>query len=119
MRELPAKDDSQDAITYNWHVFADILGNQPKRQTLCEAYRVLREGGVIVLDLPDREFGDIQKDGIYIHNPGGERVFIGYVPTEEEMKQFLTEAGFEKIQVKKWETKKGFHKVTFMGEKTE
>lgn len=54
-----------------------------------------------------------------IHNPGGERVFIGYVPTEEEMKQFLAEAGFENIEVRKWETGKGFHKITFVGEKAE
>jgi ubiquinone/menaquinone biosynthesis C-methylase UbiE len=117
LRKLPVKEGSQDAITYNWHIFADILGNKPKEDALKEAYRALKNDGVVVLDLPDREFADFKKDGIYMGRPGGEQTFIGYVPTEKEMIGFLEKAGFENIETKKWETKNGIHKITFMAKK--
>jgi SAM-dependent methyltransferase len=54
LRDLPFENESFDAITYNWHVFCDLLGNKSKRQVLAEAFRTLRRNGVIVLDIPDR-----------------------------------------------------------------
>jgi ubiquinone/menaquinone biosynthesis C-methylase UbiE len=117
LRKLPAKEGQFDAVTYNWHVFCDILGDKSKRQVLSEAFRVLRKGGVIVLDLPDREKGSCKKDGIYINYPGGESVFVGYIPTENEMEEYLKEAGFKDIKINKWETKSGFPKISFTGRK--
>jgi ubiquinone/menaquinone biosynthesis C-methylase UbiE len=98
-------------------VFCDILGVKSKKQVLAEAYKVLKEKGVIVLDLPDREKGHYKKDGIYIDYPGGEAVFVGYIPSEEEMKSYLEDAGFKDIEVNKWQTSKGFPKLTFTARK--
>ncbi len=117
LRDLPLDKGSFDAVTYNWHVFCDILGNKSKRRVLEEAYRVLRPDGTIVLDLPDRDAGEFKKDGVYINYPGGENIFVGYVPSEEEMQRFLEEAGFRDVEVKKWKTGKGFPKVTFTARK--
>jgi ubiquinone/menaquinone biosynthesis C-methylase UbiE len=117
LRKLPVKDCSQDAITYNWHIFADILGNKPKEETLKEARRVLKNGGVITLDLPDCEFTEYKKDGIYMSRPEGEQIFIGYVPTEKEMTEFLEKAGFGEIKTEKRETKNGVRKITFIAKK--
>lgn len=116
-KELPLPNNSQDAIMYNWHVFCDLLGTKAKRDTLSEAFRLLREGGIIVLDIPDREYTEFQADGVYIQNPGGKRIFIGYTPSESEMVQLMKEAGFENIETKKWQTKHEFHKITFIGHK--
>ena len=117
LKNMPIESDSQDSITFNWHIFSDILGKKSKKKTLEEAYRVLKVGGVIVLDIPDRKGGAYEKDGIYIQNPGGENIFIGYTPSEEEMKNYLKEANFRNIEIKKWETKTGFKKITFVGKK--
>lgn len=117
LKNMPIESDSQDAITFNWHILSDILGKKAKKKTLQEAYRVLKVGGVIVLDIPDREGGAYEKDGIYVQNPGGENIFIGYTPSEEEMKNYLKEANFRNIEIKKWETKTGFKKITFVGKK--
>lgn len=117
LRKLPLKDGEFDAVTYNWHVFCDILGNKSKQVVLNEAYRVLKNNGVITLDLPDREKGDYKKDGVYINYPGGEAVFVGYIPTEKEVTKYLEEADFKEVTVKKWETKSGFPKISFMAKK--
>lgn len=117
LKKMPIEKESQDAITFNWHIFCDILGVKGKKQTLEEAKQVLKDGGIIVLDIPDREGGSYQKDGVYVQNPGGENIFIGYTPSEEEMKKYLEEAGFKNIEMKKWETKTDFKKITFVGKK--
>ena len=117
LKNMPIESDSQDAVTFNWHILSDILGKKAKKKTLDEAYRVLKVGGVIVLDIPDREGGSYEKDGIYIQNPGGENIFIGYTPSEEEMKNYLKEANFRNIEIKKWQTRTGFKKITFVGKK--
>jgi len=67
--------------------------------------------------MPDREKGECKKDGIYIDYPGGEAVFVGYIPNEQEMKNYLEETGFKNIQIKRWETVKGFPKITFTAKK--
>lgn len=117
LRKLPVGDGQYDAVTFNWHVFCDILGVKSKNQVLTEAFRVLKDGGVIILDLPDREQGEFKKDGVYINYPGGESLFVGYVPSEEEMKGYLREAGFKEITSSKWETKSGFPKISFEARK--
>ena len=203
LRELPFQDKKFDAVTFNWHVFCDILGNKGKRRVLDEANRVLRDKGVVALDIPDRasyevvykllkehnpalfkdrklarekmleleddfrqekdpiakniylqgrnalayildeellfepdpeflgsdqedgerretvevEKIEFKKDGIYLNYPGGENIFIGYVPSIEEVKMFLEEAGFKDIEAKQWKTRMGFFKVTFMAKK--
>ena len=117
LRKLSAKDEQFDAVTYNWHVFCDVLGVKGKKQVLAEAYRTLKKDGVIVLDIPNREKGDYKKDGVYINYPGGDSVFVGYVPTEDEVKEYLTEAGFREVQIIKWETKSGFPKINFNAKK--
>ncbi len=117
LRKLPVKEEKFDAITYNWHVFCDVLGTKGKKQVLSEAFRVLKEGGVIVLDLPDREKSEYKKDGIYIHCPDEKLVFVGYIPTEDEMKKYLEDAGFKDIKTNKWETRNGFPKISFRAKK--
>ena len=203
LKKLPVKDSSFDAITYNWHVFCDILGNKSKRKLLSEAFRVLKKNGTVVMDVPDRDtyktmidlvkenkegpFNDpekarkelaelkryyreeqdslarsillqginalayyldenlyyeptpeqdeagkfkhgqnkleelrkvsFKKDGVYVDYPGGDAVFLGYVPSEEEIKSFLEEAGFHDIEIKRWKTKTGLWKVTFVAKK--
>ncbi len=117
LRKLPVQGEQFDAITYNWHVFCDILGAKGKKQVLSEAYRNLKDDGVIILDLPDIKKGECKKDGVYIDYPEGEAIFVGYIPNEQEMKNYLEEAGFENIQAKKWETAKGFPKITFTAKK--
>ncbi len=117
LKKIPIEAESQDAVTYNWHVFCDILGNKGKEETLDEAHRVLKSGGVIVLDIPNREGGSYEKDGVYVQNPGGENIFIGYTPGEDEMKKYLENSKFQDIEIKKWETKTGFKKITFIAKK--
>jgi len=117
LKKLLAEEGQFDAITYNWHVFCDILGVKGKKQVLSEVFRILKEGGIIVLDLPDREKGDYKKDGIYIHCPDEKLVFVGYIPTEDEMKKYLEDAGFKDIKSEKWETKNGFPKISFSAKK--
>jgi len=117
LKNLPLKDGQFDAVTYNWHVFCDILGVKGKKQVLSEAFRILKEGGVIVLDLPDREKSDYKKDGIYIHCPDENLVFVGYIPTEDEMRKYLEEAGFKNVKINKWKTGNGFPKISFIAEK--
>lgn len=117
--KLPVQKQTQDAIMYNWHVFCDLLGNKRKQKVLAEAQRALRDGGVVVLDIPDREQLEEGRDGVYLNNPGGENIFIGYVPSEEEMKQHLTDAGFQDIDVKQWRTAHGFPKLTIVARKQE
>ena len=58
-----------------------------------------------------------KKDGVYVDYPGGDAVFLGYVPSEEEIKSFLEEAGFHDIEIKRWKTKTGLWKVTFVAKK--
>ncbi|MFA6198139.1 MAG: class I SAM-dependent methyltransferase [Patescibacteria group bacterium] len=118
LRSLPIKAKSQDAIMYNWHVFCDLLGNKSKALVLGEAYRTLREDGVLVLDIPDREQLSDERDGVYLNNPGGEHIYIGYVPSIEEMQTHLERAGFKNVEVKKWQTAQGFPKLTFVAEKS-
>lgn len=117
VKKLPVEDEQFEAVTYNWHVFCEILGNKSKQQVLKEAFRVLNYNGVVVMDIPDREKGEGKKDGVYIDYPGGKAIYVGYVPSVEEMEKYLTEAGFSDIEVKKWETKKGFPKITFVAKK--
>ncbi|MBU4375456.1 class I SAM-dependent methyltransferase [Patescibacteria group bacterium] len=117
LRKLPVNDRQFDSVTYNWHVFCDILGVKGKKQVLSEAHRSLKDNGVIILDLPDRKKGEYKKDGIYINCPGGESVFVGYIPSEEEMQSYLKEAGFQNIQTNKWGTSSGFPKITFIAKK--
>jgi ubiquinone/menaquinone biosynthesis C-methylase UbiE len=101
----------------NLHVLCDILGVKGKLEVLREAHRILKDNGVIVLDLPDREKGNYKKDGIYINHPGGEAIFVGYIPSDDEMRQYLEKSGFTNITIKKWETKNGFPKVTYIAKK--
>jgi SAM-dependent methyltransferase len=117
LRVLPIQSESEDAVMYNWHVFCDLLGNKSKAMVLREAFRALREGGVLVLDIPDREQLSDERDGVYLHNPGGEHIYIGYVPSEEEMKQHLENAGFTRVAVRSWKTAQGFPKLTLTAEK--
>jgi len=123
LRALPVVSESEDAITYNWHVFCEFLGNKNKQAVLSEAFRVLRPGGVAVLDIPDREQLNEQKDGIYLDNPGGEHLYIGYVPDEAEMRQHLERAGFTEIKTRRWVTHpedpkaQHFPKLTFVAKK--
>ncbi len=117
LRKLPVQNSSQDAVIYNWHVFCDLLGNKVKKEVLAESFRVLKDGGVIVIDIPDREHTIDQADGVYIMDPGGKNIFIGYTPSREEMIELLKEAGFVNIQVIPWQTKSNFHKLTFVAHK--
>jgi len=123
LRKLPLENKSFDAVTFNWHVFCDIMGNKSKRQVLSEAHRVLKDGGVLSLDIPNRlsadEMGqtELQKDGVYMTVPRQGPIFVGYVPSAEEIKTFLKEAGFNNIQTIQWKTKKGFPKLTFTAKK--
>ncbi len=194
IRHMPLADNNYDAVMYNWHVFCDILGNKGKQKVLSEAKRVLKKGGTLVLDIPNRdiyesvdkmvaennpafynnkeemmqkllEFNrdfeqekdpiaksiilqgrnmlaymldepmyfepdfeelkgqdqydfeiekvEYRKDGVYLGYGDQSSVFIGYVPSEQEMKKHLEKAGFKDIKAKKWKTKKGFYKITF------
>lgn len=134
LRQLPLENESVDATMFNWHVFCDIMGSKAKRAVLAEAHRVIRPDGVIILDIPDRERADdekaateipsrehkmkFRKDGVYISGvPGEPDIFIGYVPAEKEMATFMEEAGFRDIQATRWQTKKGFSKLTLVGRK--
>lgn len=117
LHELPLRDEGFDAVMYNWHVFCDILGRKRKKQVLSEAFRTLKPGGVIIFDIPSRDQAEFRKDGVYIHQADNVLVFVGYVPSEEEMKKFLEETGFQHIQIKHWQTKNGYQKVTFSAEK--
>lgn len=126
LKHMPIKDESQDAVTFNWHVFCDIDGPSAKMKVLSEANRVLNSGGMIVLDIPDRAKLPYDKNGIYYHAPGGESepVYIGYVPRKEEMKAFLEKSGFTDIQVESWSVKQGdspeeegYPKLTFVAKK--
>ena len=123
LRELPLDDQSFDAVTFNWHVFCDILGNKSKRQVLAEAYRVLKDGGVLSLDIPNREAADeqsqteLRKDGVYVTIPKQGPIFLGYTPSSNEILDLLKEAGFKKIEALQWKTKKGFPKITFTAKK--
>lgn len=126
IRKLAVADGQYDAVTYNWHVLCEVLGVKGKRQVLAEAYRVLREGGVIVFDLPDRsQHAEYQRDGVYISYPdrdslyGRKPVYVGYVPSEEEMRIMLEEVGFSNVEVTRWETKSGFPKISFVGKKVQ
>lgn len=117
LKELPIKEESQDAVTFNWHVFCDILGQPAKLKVLSEAERVLKDEGIVVLDIPDRNKLSIKKDGIYFDDPGGEYIYVGYVPKKEEMKVLLEKSGFSDIEIKEWETKQGYPKLTFVAKK--
>lgn len=122
LKNLPIKDGQYDAITLNWHVLCDILGVKGKKQLLAESHRVLKEAGVIVLDIPDRDYSEVRTDGVYItypDNAGYKRApfFVGYVPTSEEVCAYLEAAQFKGIEVRKWLTKNNFPKLTFIGKK--
>jgi len=117
LRRMPIEDESFDAVTFNWHVLCDLLGNKGKRQALGDAYRVLKPGGVIALDIPDRSEGEMHKDGVYINYPGGDAVFVGYIPSEEEVVKLLEDSRFEDVKIKKWKTKTDFPKISFQAKK--
>lgn len=117
LRALKIDDNSQDAVMFNWHVFCDILGQPAKLKVLSEANRVLKEAGIVVLDIPNRDKLSIKKDGIYFDDPGGKYIYVGYVPKAEEMKAFLQKSGFAGIEIKEWETKQGYPKLTFVAKK--
>jgi ubiquinone/menaquinone biosynthesis C-methylase UbiE len=121
IREVPVKEDEFDAVTYNWHVICEILGTKGKIKTLSEAYRILRPGGVVVFDMPDREEGEEKKDGVYINYPSRDPkkpFYVGYVPSISETESILLKAGFSGVEIKKWKTGKGFPKITFIGKKS-
>jgi ubiquinone/menaquinone biosynthesis C-methylase UbiE len=92
---------------------------------LAEAFRVLKPNGVIVLDIPDKRELDEKRDGLYLDDPGGEHLYIGYVPSEGEMIDQLERSGFTNIEVKKWVTHPNdrkaqhFPKLTFTAVKPE
>jgi ubiquinone/menaquinone biosynthesis C-methylase UbiE len=120
IREVPVKNNEFDAVTYNWHVICEILGTKGKIKTLSEAYRILRPGGIVVFDMPDREEGEEKKDGVYINYPSRDPkkpFYVGYVPSISETENILLSAGFSGVEIKKWKTGSGFSKITFIGKK--
>ena len=57
---------------------------------------------------------EFRKDGVYLSYPDNESVFIGYVPTQQEMEAHLEKAGFKNIQITSWKTRSGFYKLSFV-----
>ena len=72
MFRKPIKDKSVDAVTFNWHIFCDLLGNKSKQKVAKESYRILKDDGVLVLDIPDLSSYDYMTENLdpeLLNNP--------------------------------------------------
>ena len=118
LTELSIEADSQDMVMFNWHVFCELRTEQAKFSALKETFRVLRNGGVIIMDLPDRRKLQEFSDGYYVNKPEGkEVVYRGYIPSIDEINKWLYDTGFENVQVSEWETATGYPKLSIRAEK--
>jgi len=87
MATLPVADSQADAVLMNM-----VLHHAPQpRRVLADATRILRPGGRLVIADLARHNQDWTRDALA-------DVWLGF--TEEELGSWLTEAGFEKIEVK-------------------
>lgn len=118
LTELSLEDDSQDMVMFNWHVFCELRTEQAKFSALKETLRVLRNGGVIVLDVPDRRKLQEFSNGYYVNKPEGkEVVYRGYIPSIDEINKWLYDTGFENVRVTEWKTSNDYPKLSITAEK--
>lgn len=116
------KHGSFDMVTYTWHSILEAFGEGNMLRTLSSAWLALKNGGVLVFDLPGRENPGIE-DGWYYNKINDEIEYLAYVPTEEELKFLLRITGFDGVEIKKWRTKpselypEGMQKLTVVARK--
>lgn len=119
LTELSLKDKSQDAVMFNWHVFCELRTEQAKFSALKETFRVLKDRGIVILDVPDRRKLKEFSNGYYVHKPEGkEVVYRGYIPTIDEINKWLYDCGFKKVRVKEWVTSNNYPKLSIVAEKS-
>jgi SAM-dependent methyltransferase len=98
------KPGTRDAVIYTWHTILEAFGPGNTLHSLGNAWSALRPGGVVVFDQPTRE-NPLMEDGWYGDNPDNEHRYLSYIMTEEEIEFILKMAGFEDVEIKKWQTK--------------
>jgi len=89
-----------DGILLMWHVICEF--REHRNRLLKEMYRVLKQGGKIILDFPDIFKNKyIKEDGLYTNKVDDFKTYIGLVPYLKDMFKALEDTGFRYIKYKR------------------
>jgi ubiquinone/menaquinone biosynthesis C-methylase UbiE len=98
MLNLPCKDNSFDGIACIWSSFNHLLRQSEQVKALKEIVRILRYGGIAIIDMPIYEFKNgnhlIKRDIAGIEN-------VDFIHDKKSISEALKKAGIEKYEVKK------------------
>ncbi len=105
MRDLPYKDNSFDKILCLWAAFNHLTNKRDQIKTLNECFRVLRDGGILIMDIPDgRQFmrkNNIRENyRIHIDNINGIKFRI-YVHDRKSLIDIVEKSKFKKYKIYK------------------
>jgi SAM-dependent methyltransferase len=115
--------EAYDAVLYTWHSLLEAYGVGNTLDTLTSAWHALREGGVVVFDMPTRENKGMEQ-GEYVYEEDGVRSYVAHIMDEKEVRFMLKLAGFTLERVVPWTTRptsgysEGMKKWTVVGRKS-
>ena len=113
---------SQEAVIYTWHSLLEAFGAGNVISSLRSAWLALKEGGVLLFDLPSRKNKGME-DGWYYNQESNGAEYLAYVPTEDEIKFLLKVTGFADVEINHWKTQpsdvypEGMAKITVTAKK--
>ena len=109
MRSLPYADKSFDLVVCMWSSFCHLLTEQDQIKTLKEMLRVLKGGGLALIDLPYfkkptkgmLKFGNFDRNNehLFIKNMGGLQTTL-YLHTKKSLSKLLANALLSNYQIK-------------------
>ena len=103
---LPFPNATFDAVILLWHTICELREHQ--EALLRELYRVLKTGGIFILDFPDRAVHtEIDAEGVYTTQTQFGK-YVGLVPDIKDILDTLKILGFKTIAYKRvtWGIKK-------------
>lgn len=95
MQSLPYEDNSFDSVICMWNAFSEIAQNQDQERAIAEIFRVLRRGGLAIIEVRNHRSGGLFEDNFI----DGHRAMPSYKHTRGSMKRLMKLLGVDNFKI--------------------